>query len=192
MKNVFFAMMLLCAPVFSSDEPQPKVAPVPQNVFKLVSVDGAQRCRGTAFFVSDDLLLTAAHNLRDAATTRYILRNGKQVAISIVKVDFKLDVAVIRCAEKNPTHYTLAVHGGTTVIGFLGHDTTATITTSSLAQLLTKNKCLEGMSGCPVVNEAGNVVGMGIRRDSNDMETWSSSCYAVPSDVMLEFMQGVK
>jgi S1-C subfamily serine protease len=149
---------------------------------------------GTAFFVSSDgLLMTNAHVVSDSSAQYTVLLNdGSKVPATVVSTDTTHDVALIRINRQNTPALSFAaagdLHLGQTAIAIgnalgeyrntvsvgvvsgVGRDITAATDQSGNAETLseviqTDAAINAGNSGGPLLNLAGQVIGMNTARD---------------------------
>lgn len=149
------------------------VEPETPKVHTIFQIDTGKHT-GTAFFISPTQLLTAAHVFaKQPETGARLTLNGKLVAARVVKFDSKQDIAVLEVDEANADFLVLAKYGTLTTVGF---NERGQVVRDRVAQARDKseNVCAPGMSGGPVLNEDGQVVGMIIKHDfaSSKGGTW--------------------
>ena len=148
------------------------------------------RVRGycaTAFFVSPTRLVTAAHTFSKGTTYHYIKVGGQNVAVKILRIDYDRDICVVEAINySNPTWYPLQRNGIVKLKGFhLEERTMSEEVAPNRDRNATANPIVEGESGGPLVNEAGQVVGMGVSGGKH-------SCVAVSSDAIAKFLDEVR
>lgn len=157
--------------------------PVEKTV-KFYANNGTKEWCATAFFVTPTQLLTAAHTLAHTSKNVFILRHGKIERVRVVKVDYNLDAALVECDVPNAEHYALSDNGVVKAVGYAHEERALTTNPGIVTQVEASALLVDGMSGCPLVNSSGVVVGMGVSGDER-----KHPCYAVPSDALVKFMQ---
>ena len=136
---------------------------------------GNLKATGSGFVISaDGLAVTAAHVVSDGKSITATTADGKELAAEIVSCDAATDIAIIRLPKGTYKTLTLAVsppEGGAVVraMGYPIKDTfiiTEGITAAPSATVNDKQRMLvtcdivNGMSGGPVFDRFGNIVGM--------------------------------
>lgn len=189
-------LLSLCLPFCFAEEPIAQIVtlePAPK-VFKFFSNNGHQEWTATAFAVSEHRLLTAAHTFgfttRKGYGKHFILRDGRFEEVTIVSIDYGKDVCVLQNERSCASWYELAPdskHGGVIAAeGFAGDARTSSVTTGnwkkSSKRLDTDGGIRSGMSGCPMTDSQGRVVGMGVNGD--DQKT-----HAVTVETLKEFLK---
>lgn len=170
MKIVLISLFVLVSIMSRAGEP-----------YKFVVNNGKQEWAATAFYISQTQLLTAAHTCAHGQNT-FIVRDGKITRVRIAKVDYKADIALLDCDVACADPYVLTRHGTIKIDGFPGGKP---LTTTGVVKQIEVTAALPaGMSGSPLVDEGGNVIGMGVMRDGK-----KHPCYAVPSDALLKFIE---
>ncbi len=139
------------------------------KIFKMYSNNGKDEWCATAFFVSETRLLTAAHTFKKGGHRHVIIKEGRTIVLKLVKIDYKADIAVLESSEKNATFYefssaTPAKGEQVSAIGFCQSDVFLTDLKETVKSVGNKIDCkpdgVNGMSGCPLVDSNGKVVGM--------------------------------
>lgn len=155
--------------------------------FSLLKVDGGHYTDfGSGCFISDRMVLSCWHNLRDARGAELTIIDGlgnRYTDVSIELTSPKLDLALLRVNDdKIPYHRFLAVSdddfkpsGTVTAIGFNpSKDSicsyTGSLTGKSYGSVGLKGpvthhhtaQVVQGMSGGPLVNLSGQVVGVNV------------------------------
>ncbi len=183
MKTLLLVLALISTPLLRAEEkPAETVALEPQKVFKLVAKKGHETRTSTAFFVAPNQLLTANHAVKDMAEL-WLEKDGRSVAVRVVKCDGKADIALLECEEVN-TYYQIE---SLKVIGFpKGGALSASVATASDEKLRLKADSTPGMSGGPVVNASGEVVGMIVQHGSGNNY---SVCKAIPASTLEKFLK---
>ncbi len=139
----------------------------------------------TAFYISPTKLLTAAHTFKgDMATPMTLVRDGKIVTCALIKIDTDKDIAVLETTEPNADFLTLDKYGTLTTIGIDQNGKVVKSTVNSTRHK-TDNVCSPGMSGCPILNGDGKVVGMGIRHAMFS----SKGCTWITADELSAFVE---
>lgn len=191
MKNVFL-IAILCCPVFAVDEStQPVDHQAELKTFKLYTNDGAKEWIATAFVVSSNTLLSAAHPFKKTAKTsrHFILRGGKFEVLRLLKIDFDKDIAVLESDSPFNASYSFAPNskepGVVTALGFPWQSRELKAISGrwkkSSKWLDTDRGILDGMSGCPMLNAAGDVIGMGCKGDD--------TTHSVPCEALSKFLK---
>jgi S1-C subfamily serine protease len=145
--------------------------------------------RGSAAFISDRMVLTCWHNLRDASKGKLVLVDGignRYENIRVVQKSPKLDLALLRVEdERVPYHRVLIISNSDYTPRGTVHAVGLNPATESIehhtgklnGQRFTRNGLREtteyghtalvvqGMSGGPLINDDGEVVGVNIGRD---------------------------
>jgi len=172
--------------------------------------------RGTAFFVSEELLLTNAHVVHNAATVTGRLADGRQAALVVEHTDPGLDLALLRISELDgDAPAPLQLREARVLVGevvfalgfprkaYLSRrrelaDAGVTLTGGivSLVDLDLGGDCryLEtdaalnyGNSGGPLLDLEGGVVGVATMVATGD----TRASYAIPAEVAREFLEAV-
>ncbi len=157
----------------------------PVSIFKFLTNDGRKEFSGTAFFISETRLLTAGHMFTHGTSHHFIRKGGRNIPARLIKLDTKLDVALIEVDEKNADHLTLLRTNPIMAIGFIADDETVSMKpgVQPVDDVFTNNIMKPGMSGCPLINAMGLVIGMGVRGNDKD------KCHSVPADVLINFVE---
>lgn len=158
------------------------------NVVKIFTSNGGRHgyC-ATAFFISPTRLITAGHTFNHNTTHHYIQIGENRCQVNVVKVDFERDICVLETVEyKSPTWYSLQLNGTIKLKGFRGEDRSLSeeSVTRRKDRIETKNTIIDGESGGPLVNESGQVIGMGV-------QSHGGTCVSVSSDTILKFLSEV-
>ncbi len=189
MMKIFFALALFCASLAAADAVAPPVSNQPievQKTFKLIARKGKDQWTATAFFISPSRLLTAAHTLRGGPKDCWIEMNGREVVCRILKVDFDKDVALIESDEQCGAFYRLV--GRVKMIGFpFGKESTESPDgVIDSKRVHARVYFRPGMSGGPLVNEYGDVEGMGVQ---GELFKDYYNCRLIPASVLAEFIK---
>lgn len=156
------------------------------KVFKIVCIrsgEPSKRYSATAFFISPTRLLTAGHEVKNAVD-QWIDKDGRSVRCKLLKVDFEKDVALLECDEENGSFYRLV--STITVIGFPDGKVREESGGQIDRRIHAHVHFVPGMSGGPLVNEYGDVEGMGVENQSD------YDCKAVPASVLADFIKSAK
>jgi S1-C subfamily serine protease len=155
------------------------------KVVKLVTrKDWKEQWTATAFFISPTRLLTAAHTFAKS-NDQWIVLDGKEVHCHVVRVDFKKDIAVLESDKRSSDFYRLAAK--IVVKGFpLGGALVEASGYIDDKRVHSKIYFSNGMSGGPVEDENGCVIGMGVQGDS---EKGDDACKFIPASILAEFLK---
>lgn len=175
MKKIIF-LILLALPAFGTETDINKVV-------KIFTSSARKSYCATAFYISDNQLLTAAHTFGKGSLNPRILKDGVIIHVRLIKIDYNADIALIETDVINTDHYVLCSNGKITAVGFPGDDRKVNLSAGRMIQLQSDNALPAGMSGSPMVNESGVVVGMAIQSDDGRRQ-----CFCVPSDTLLKFL----
>lgn len=187
--KIFLSVALLCSVLSAEDKPvtPPKSVTEVCKVFKIVSIhDGESNRRhsGTAFYVSSTRLLTAAHVLKNTVS-QWIVKDGHDAKCRVVRIDYNKDVALLECDEACGAYFRLV--SALRIVGFPnGGEMEEASGEIDLKRLHAHCHFVPGMSGAPLVNEYGDVEGMGVENDSD------YDCKAIPASVLAEFIKSAK
>lgn len=159
------------------------------NVVKIYSFAGDAKkghC-ATAFFVSPVRLITAAHTFSFGGTNHYIKVAGDSIPVTIVRIDYEKDICLVEAIHyENKTWYTLQRNGVVLLKGFRKEERVQSDEGVSRGErLYTDNQIIEGESGGPLVNETGQVIGMGIAGHGKH------ECVSVSSDTICKFLDSI-
>lgn len=136
---------------------------------------GGLKTTGTGFIVSEDgLAVTAAHVVEKASRVTATMKDGTELEVRVISADQKTDVAVVRLPKGKYSSLTVADEapaGGAVVrcIGYPVKDAyiiTEGLVSAPSASISGKDRMLinadvvNGMSGGPVLNSRGEVVGV--------------------------------
>ncbi len=184
--EIYMKIILLAALCCLGSLTMAEDKPDTQKVFRLITRKGDREYTATAFFISPNRLLTAAHTFRHGTKDFFIDRGGREVYCKVLRVDFDKDIALLECAEACESHYRLV--STIKVVGFPGNNTVAEEAPGhiDLKHIHAHVHFVPGMSGGPLVNEYGDVEGMGVENNSD------YDCKAVPASVLAEFVKTVK
>jgi V8-like Glu-specific endopeptidase len=186
--KLFFACLLALihvAPLLAADQAAPITAIEVQKAFKVIAhgIDNKTTYTATAFYVGPTTLATAAHTFKKT-NDRWIEKDGRRVHCKLAKIDFKIDLAILECEETNAEYYKLV-----NVVKVIGFPMGGAMETNSgqidSERVHVKVRFLEGMSGSPVVNEHGEVEGVGVQ---HDLGKDGSTCRFIPASVLAAFM----
>lgn len=178
MKYVLILAMLF-TPVFAAD-----AKPEPQKVFKILTKKGNERWFATAFFISPNRLLTAAHTFKKSADP-FIVMGDHEVHCKIIKIDFNKDIALVESDEGCESFYRLV--GTMRVIGFpFGRALESPEGKVDSKRIHLHVFFVPGMSGAPLVNEYGDVEGMGVQ---GDILGDDHDCRAIPASTLADFVK---
>ncbi len=192
MKTFLVALTLFCVGVFGEEkkpDPVAVVQPVEvQKVFKLITrKNWEKQWTATAFFISPTRLVTAAHTF-EKSNDQWILKDGKEVHCRVVKIDFKKDIAVLESDEACESYYRLV-----STIRLIGspHGNPVEEHTGYVDSSRIHARCyfVAGMSGCPMVNEYGDVEAMGVQGDIGGDD---KDCRAIPASTLAKFVESAK
>ncbi len=186
MKMIVICLSLLFPIIIATEAgPQLDLPVETEKVFRLiVRGTGNTEWHATAFFVGPTTLMTAAHTFAKA-NQPVIVKNGREVVCRIAKIDKKIDICLLECDEVNE-YYSITT--APRVIGFpfkMASETHTAVTDSS--RLYFRARFVPGMSGGPLVDQAGFVIGMGV--EHNMLKNKESSCKAIPASVLAEFLK---
>lgn len=138
----------------------------------------------TAFFISPTRLLTAAHTFKKT-NDQWVVREGREIHCKMIKIDFKKDCALLEIEEGSCSSFFRLV-STVKLIGFPYGKEMETSTGSIDKEIRAHAYFVEGMSGCPLVNDFGDVEGMGLQDDwGNGHET----CHAIQASALAEFVK---
>ncbi len=180
MRTAAVVILLLAMSVFSAED---------QNVVKIFTY-AEKATRGycaTAFFVSPTKLVTAAHTFSNKTTNHWIKIGPETVPVTILRIDFERDICLVETIKYvNPTWYTLQRNGVVRLKGFRKEerDLSEEPLEPMRDRISTRNIIIDGESGGPLVNESGQVVGMGIQNKGK-------TCISVSSDTICKFLDEV-
>lgn len=179
--KTLFAILLLSATAYAADVDI-------QKSFKLVTRKDHTAWSATAFFISPTRLLTAAHTFKHGTKDYWIVKDGREVHCTVLKVDTKQDIALIESDEVCASFYRLA--GSLKVVGFpFGQEAIEAAPGRIDSKWLhAKVYFVPGMSGAPLVNDYGDVEGMGVEDDGP--MSGHDNCKAIPASVLAEFVKG--
>jgi len=136
---------------------------------------GALKATGSGFIITEDgLAVTAAHVVNNGAKTTVIMQDGTELAVTIASCDTETDVAVLKLPAGKYASLTLgqaAPDGGSLLraMGFPAKDTLVITegivaspegTISGKTRILVTCDIVNGMSGGPIFNQYGEVVGV--------------------------------
>lgn len=135
----------------------------------------------SAFAIDAEHVLTAAHCLTDRAEVDLRTPSGDVTRATLVRVDARLDAALLRAARPLPRSARLALDGdtppiggdvyldGSSGLGFAAfvHGTVAASVRGSFGEVLgpmtlTDIQAWHGMSGAPLIDASGHAVGMAV------------------------------
>ncbi len=190
MKTLCVLLLTLSLAVLAEDKPTQTVAVQTveiQKVFKIECKRDGEPTKvysGTAFYISPTRLLTAGHVLR-RTIDQWIVRDGRRMQCRVIKIDTEKDIALIETDVACGSFYRLV--SAIRVIGFPGdrglEEHSGAV---DLKRLHAKVYFVPGMSGGPLVNEYGDVEGMGVENET------IYDCKAIPASALNEFVQSVK
>ncbi len=159
------------------------------KVVKMVTGDGQHEWQATAFYISPTELLTAAHTFRNHTSIHLIVKDGRTIPCTIKKIDFERDICLLECSEKSEAFYPLLRHGKVTAVGYEDQHRAQTESPGQTASQFKINlRCVPGMSGCPLVDEGGYVIGMGVKHGAFGKK--ETECTAISSDALAMFLEG--
>ncbi len=164
---------------------------VPDAIFEIHALlKNNKQHVGTAFYIDETHVLTAAHTIKDSGTV-YLDKHGRKVACTVLKIDEKTDVCLLEC---EPSNAKLVLQDQkTTGYGFYGFKRDADgqmrgaleKTEGVIIRIKTSNDIREGHSGEPLLDSDGCVWGMGVSCD------WGgSNCNLIPASVLSAFVRG--
>ncbi len=160
------------------------------KIFKIFTNDGQKEYCATAFFISETRVLTA-HTFNHHTDRHFLMINGKLITARLVKIDKHADIAVLESEQKNATFFilsdTLPSKGEqVNALGFMHEDRFLTDLPEMVKSAKDDDiKCtpdgVNGMSGCPLVDSSGKVVGMLVRG-------YGSNSHSIPSHTLKAFV----
>ncbi len=162
-----------------------------EPLVKVCSVGGGMTYSATAFAVESGVLVTAAHTFEKTVKNgrHFVWRNGVKEPVLILKIDFSQDICVLKTESVNDTCYILAAGApgdAVTITGFSGNERTVTtkngLCTKKKKYLETDFSSAKGVSGGPIFNASGAVIGMCVQSDDN-----KTKC--VPAEKIMTFIQ---
>lgn len=177
-------ILTLLAPMAGAVD-QPVAVVDIQRVFKVLArtSDGKTTYSATAFFVGPTTLATAAHTFKKTSD-QWVIKDGREVHCRLVKIDTKLDLALLECEEASASWYRLVSE--ITVIGFPGNQPIeSNVGRIDSDRIHAKVRFTYGMSGSPIVNQYGDVEGVGVQQD---MSGQGKTCKFIPASVLADFM----
>lgn len=153
-------ILLLCLGSCDTAQQSDKV----QKVFSVQSDDGVVAERGTAFYISETTLVTAAHVL---GYKHVVIRDGEyNHECSVLAKDDKFDVAILQSTRRSPEWYTLKDLGLLSTVSFPAGKGPVR-RTGPVEEVRVTFSFPSGSSGSPLLWN-GFVVGMGVAHDSAD------------------------
>jgi S1-C subfamily serine protease len=161
------------------------------KIFKMYSNNGKDEWCATAFFYTETRLLTAAHTFKKGGTRHVIIKEGRTVVVKLIKIDYKADIAVLECSEKNATcfEFSTAIPSKgeqVSALGFCQSDHFLTDLKETVKSVGKKIDCkpdgVDGMSGCPLVDSSGKVVGMLV-------SGWGGTSHSVKAETLKAFIE---
>lgn len=165
--------------------------PRPEDVQRIVHVltnNGKSEWMATGFFVSDTWVMTAAHTFREGHLNAFLTINGQNTRVKIVRLDFDKDMCLLESPVPNATFFAIQQNRTLRAVGFTDEQLHDVPGHSEAKELVTTNPIKRGMSGCPLINETGEVVGMGVRDNSFKKDR----CYSVTADNLNAFIEAAR
>lgn len=164
------------------------------RIVKIYNNNGIKEWWATAFFISEDKLLTAAHtfNTEFKGIYQYILVNENKITVEILKIDFEADIAIFKYSGKNSSYFEIKKeypkkHEMVDSIGFKKKEKILSTIHEEIKKI--KKDIIEcepdgikGMSGCPLVDVDGKVVGMFINGNEK-------TSYFISGIILLNFLK---
>lgn len=162
---------------------------------------GSLKATGSGFIVSEDgLVFTAAHVVKNGERFTAILNDGSELELTLIRSDDDTDLAVLRLPEGTYSALRLADRPPATgaVVRAMGYPLKGTniitegIVSAQSGEVSGKERMLvtcdivNGMSGGPVMNESGRVVGV----VSGSIVTMNGIHLSVLSEVLLQAADG--
>jgi len=171
--------------------PPAALAPVParplaledvlERVLPAVVVVETSRGTGSGFFVSDVSVLTSAHVVVDQSLVTLRLASGETVAARVAGVDTEADLALLKTPQPAaPRQFLPLGSAGSTKVGqqvFVVGSPLGTFSNSVTRGIVSAQRSINGVafiqtdaainpgnSGGPVMNEAGEVIGVATAR----------------------------
>jgi len=152
-----------------------------ERVLPAVVVIETSRGTGSGFFVSDVSVLTAAHVVADQSLVTVRLGSGETIAARVAGIDTEADLALLRTPRPGAPRRPLPLgSGGTTKVGqqvFVVGSPLGTFSNTVTRGIVSAMRSLGGVSliqtdaainpgnsGGPVLNEAGEVIGVATAR----------------------------
>lgn len=178
----------LIAPLTGAARAQPDPDIVGASVARIETLSAV----GTGFVVAPGRVLTAAHVVENAATPTVII-GGESLAGRVITADPRLDVALIEVAQLSAPALTLSPQPPKVlddVYAFgnpLGGATSASrgiVSAVSDRTVQTDAAVNPGNSGGPLLNDAGDVVGLVISKNAEA----EGVSFAVPVDRLRAFL----
>lgn len=174
MRIALFLLTIITS-VFSAEDP---------NIAKIYASNGRDKtfC-ATAFFVSPNRLITAAHTFGSGMSNSWIKKGGANIAVTVIHCDHERDICLVETiGYTNPSWFTLQRNGVVTLKGFrYENPAQSDESVRKDERLSTYNEIIDGESGGPLVNESGQVIGMGIMSHKR-------TCISVSSDTIAKFL----
>lgn len=182
-----------------------------KSVFEINGIGKEIESFGTGFAIANDLILTCAHVISEcenpSGTFRY-LEHSIEVSIqgenpsnaTVIKVDKSLDLAILKICNKrvlNPLKFDVKKQPNGAKVFAIGNGKGNGISTvdgvisdyyrkvNDRSLMLFSAPVISGYSGGPVVNTKGLVIGVVTGGEVDE----STMNYAIPSDVVLEFIK---
>lgn len=183
MKTILMLAVLFFATAHCEDKPVPEI----QKAFKLVTrgEDVKRRWMATAFYISPNRLLTAAHTFKHGDRDQWIEKGGRDVHCKVIKIDYKLDLVLLETDETCDSFYRLV--SNIKIIGFpFGNEKEEPVGKIDTKRIHLRCYFVPGMSGGPLVNEYGDVEGMGVENEGPGEERF---CRAIPASVLVDFIK---
>ncbi len=192
MKLIFMLSLFLSMPSLVAAESVPAVAKVTEQAIYPIVVRGEKNSyNATAFFIGPTKIVTAAHTFKKAKSENtFILKDGQKIPCTVLSIDTKVDCAILECSQPNATFLTLydpVFHNS----GWVENDSTRSFETDQSDgiqsldnKVRTNNTCKPGMSGCPMQDDQGRVVGMCVATDWLDKQT----CFFVPARLIIKMV----
>ncbi len=182
MKKIIFGLVLFFSIAHCEDKPTSEVV----KVFKISSKhsDDGKTWHGTAFYISKTRLLTAAHVIKKSVD-QWIVKGDRRVHCKVIKCDYDKDIAVLESDEENEDFFRLV--SKIKVLGFpKGEFYEEASGVIDADRIHARCHFVKGMSGGPIVNEYGDVEGMGTDNRSD------YDCKFIPACALAEFVKSIK
>lgn len=179
----YMLMLCLLLPCVFAEDAKPEA----QKVFKIITRKGHESWFATAFYISPTRMLTAAHTFKKSADP-FIVKDGREIHCRIIKIDFDKDIALVESEEACDAFYRLVAK--MRVVGFpYGNPIVNPQGQVDSKRIHLRVYFVPGMSGAPVVNEYGDVEGMGVQ---GDILGDDHDCRAIPASTLSDFVESEK
>ena len=175
-------------------------APQPPAVVKVVSEQGSEFFTSSGVVIREDLILTCAHAVRGnrPGHLQVIYLDGRESPATVLKVDKDNDLAVLKIPPTLRVPVTpgvmpvrnqaVVIHGFPKGIEYKAHNVTvvgfiANTRNGPNGTFVMSNRVQQGVSGGPVTDEDGRLVG--VLFGSTDY------AYATGVDTVRKFLEGI-